>query len=532
MSVRLEKIAEELKAAFFSLVSARDVAALLDVTYSQLTYHANRSDPARRYVAFSVAKRAGGSRQIFAPATPLKILQQKLNQVFQAVYVPRPSTQGFVAGRNVVTNAQKHSNKRWVLNLDLEDFFPSINFGRVRGLFMAWPYNRNSEIATVLAQICCHENQLPQGAPTSPTVSNMICAKLDKELQWLAQNHKCDYSRYADDLTFSTSLRTLSPELARLRAYPAQPEVEVGPALRKIIESNGFQVNRDKMRLRRYDRRQEVTGLKVNNFPNVKKRYLSQLRAMLHAWKKWGYEAAETEFLTRYDRKHRKPEAQPPSFGRVLAGKIAYLGMVRGKASLVYRELSGTYDSLRKRRPHDAVWVLECQRTGVQGTAFMLKGFGLVTCSHVLGPETKAFRADDYAKSYPVRIVKKDDKLDLAILAIDVETAHQLVPGDPARVKVGDHVTVLGFPNYNPGETIHEYTGKIAGKVRRFNTDRFSISAPIIKGSSGGPTLNRKGEVIGVSVTGEDSPKPNPSVEYGVIAVDTLQFLLPDAKTV
>src|SRR5690242_20710165 len=521
MSIRLAQPADDLRRAFFALGSARDVAALLEVTHSLLTYHIYRSDPDRRYLVFPLAKRSGGSRQISAPATALKILQRKLNQVLQAVYEPRPSTHGFVVERNVVTNARKHASKRWVLNVDLENFFPSINFGRVRGLLMAWPYNRNSEVATVLAQICCHKNELPQGAPTSPIVSNMICAKLDKELQWLAFKRKCDYTRYADDLAFSTSLGKMPPDLARLRPYPAQPEVEIGPTLRKIIESNGFALNREKMRLRRYDRRQEVTGLKVNNFPNVRKRYLSQLRAMLYAWRRWGYDKAESAFLALYDVRHRRVDAKPPSFSRVIAGRLAYLSMVRGKDSNVYQRLSAAYDLLRKRRPHDAVWILESEENASQGSAFRLKGLGFVTCSHVLGPDTKAFRTDDPGEIYPVRIVKENKDIDLAVLELDgLEATQELLRGDPARVKVGDSVTVLGFPNYNPGQTIHEYRGNIAGMVRRHNTDRFSISAPIIKGTSGGPVLNSKGEVIGIAVTGEDAPRPYPAVESGVISIN------------
>ena len=280
--------------------------------------------------------------------------------------------------------------------------------------------------------------------------------------------------------------------------------------------------------MRRYDRRQEVTGLKVNNFPNVRKRYLSQLRAMLYAWRRWGYDKAESAFLALYDVRHRRVDAKPPSFSRVIAGRLAYLSMVRGKDSNVYQRLSAAYDLLRKRRPHDAVWILESEENASQGSAFRLKGLGFVTCSHVLGPDTKAFRTDDPGEIYPVRIVKENKDIDLAVLELDgLEATQELLRGDPARVKVGDSVTVLGFPNYNPGQTIHEYRGNIAGMVRRHNTDRFSISAPIIKGTSGGPVLNSKGEVIGIAVTGEDAPRPYPAVESGVISINALELLVP-----
>src|SRR5690606_8958560 len=128
------------------------------------------------------------------PTESLKIIQQKLNQVLQLVYKPKLSTHGFVNNRSIVTNADAHIKKkkhRYILNVDIKDFFPSINFGRVRGMFMAPPYNQPEHVATVLAQICCSNNELPQGAPTSPIVSNMICAQMDSQLQQLAKPHRC-----------------------------------------------------------------------------------------------------------------------------------------------------------------------------------------------------------------------------------------------------------------------------------------------------------------------------------------------------
>src|SRR5205814_3311637 len=112
----------------------------------------------------------------------------------------------FIPARSILTNAKPHLRQKFVLNVDLKDFFPTINFGRVRGVLIAKPYCLLPHIATYIARICCRDNALPQGAPTSPIISNMICSRLDRQLLRLARQYRCVYTRYADDLTFSTSM--------------------------------------------------------------------------------------------------------------------------------------------------------------------------------------------------------------------------------------------------------------------------------------------------------------------------------------
>lgn len=314
--------------------------------YAQLVYHIYKVPPAKKYSLFQIRKRSGGFRRISAPQTALKILQRKLNQVLQAVYAPRDCVHGFVKERNIVTNAKSHVRKRYVLNIDLADFFPSINFGRVRGMFMARPYQLPDKVATVLAQICCNDNELPQGAPTSPVVANMICARLDNELRRFAQSCRCAFSRYADDLSFSTSLSTFPAELASMDSTDGPPQVRLGVRLREIIHGNGFAINPDKVRLVDWRHRQEVTGLVVNRHANVPRSFVRQVRAMLHAWRKHGLAAAEGEFTARYDRRQRRPGGEPPSFKRVVKGKIEYLGMVRGERDRIYRRYLAKYADL------------------------------------------------------------------------------------------------------------------------------------------------------------------------------------------
>ena len=207
MSLVLSDKPEDLRSKFFGLETVKDIASLLDVKYNRLIYCIYRTNPKKRYYSFQINKKNGKFRNISAPSPFIKILQQKLNQVLKAVYNPKPSAHGFVINRSIVTNASKHLSRKYVFNIDLKDFFPSINFGRVRGMFMAKPYNLPEKVSTVLAHLCCFDRQLPQGAPTSPIISNMICGKLDSQLQQLASKYRCTYSRYADDITFSTTTK-------------------------------------------------------------------------------------------------------------------------------------------------------------------------------------------------------------------------------------------------------------------------------------------------------------------------------------
>jgi RNA-directed DNA polymerase len=345
MKIDLTEKPEIIRETFYSLVTPEDVARLLEISYEQLIFFLYRTPQKRKYTSFTIKKKNGGERNILSPSKNIKILQQKLNIVLSTVYKSKPSAHGFLKDKSILTNARNHLRRKLVLNVDIEDFFPSINFGRVRGMFMAKPYNMPEKVATILAQICCHNNQLPQGAPTSPIVSNMICGQLDSHLQKLAQSYKCIYTRYADDITFSTSFKKFPISIARENDLG---QIEPGEELNKIIINNGFKINQSKVWLRGQDRRQIVTGLKVNSFPNVQKKLLNQIRAMLHAWEKYGLEKTQKEFELKYNLKHRYPEKNIPQVKYIIKGKIEFVGMIRGKESSIYINLM---DKLRRLDP-------------------------------------------------------------------------------------------------------------------------------------------------------------------------------------
>lgn len=324
------------------LETAADVAELLGLPPGRLIYALYKAPAAERYRHFEIPKRTGGMRLISAPRGLVRDAQETLAPLLQAAYDAHPSAHGFITGRSVVSNAHPHVGRHWVLNVDLADFFPTINFGRVRGLFMAQPFGLGAKAATVMAQICTYRNGLPQGAPTSPALSNFIAAALDRRLTRLAKEQRCRYSRYADDITFSCDQTVFPPALAVLDATaPVERQVSVGEALEEAIRICGFSVNPKKVRLQGRHRHQSVTGLAVNRTVNVERTRIRRIRAMLHAWEKHGLEAAGVEHFTRYGRvpDGGMPDAPGPIFRSIVYGQLAFVKMVRGATDPVFLKL-------------------------------------------------------------------------------------------------------------------------------------------------------------------------------------------------
>jgi len=521
-SLKLTGSEEDLRAQFSALTTRRSVAALLDVSLKQLAYHVHVKSASMRYTQFDISKKSGGHRKIQSPVSALKIIQRKLNQVLQAVYEIRRPVHGFVVDRNILTNSRLHLGARFILNIDLRDFFPSINFGRVRGMFMARPYKLSEEVATVLAQICCFGAGLPQGAPTSPIVSNMVCAALDSHLQKLAQRYKCLYSRYADDITFSTRTTTFPKSLARVVSTSTGPEVVIGAELDKLIKDDGFEVNSRKTRLQTRTGLQDVTGITINEFPNVRRRYLKEVRAMIHAWRKFGLDLAELRFQERYDKKHRNPKNPKPNFSRVLKGKLDFITMIRGTGDSVcirllrdYAQLEPSFRFTAKVGPKtnvefakDAVWVLESvagtgkELVTQQGTGFFLSGVGLVTCAHVISTGVRVVSPKHPFNEYSVKLVAVDEHLDLAVLEMLGHHDVELEAADDAPVAQLTPIRLLGFPNYAPGHDCAVRSGQVTNTQTLSGRTRILIDASIIEGNSGGPVLDNHNRVIGVAAKG------------------------------
>lgn len=174
----------------------------------------------------------------------------------------------------------------------------------------------------------------------------------------------------------------------------------------------------------------------------------------------------------------------------------------------------------------DSVWVLECELDCRQGTAFALEGSGLVSCAHVLGTGTKAFRFDRPSEKYPVTVLARHDVVDLAILSIPCELSVQMKRGDPTQTKQMDHILVVGHPNYRYGDSPLVVPGLVVGFRNKSGIRRFLTNAAIVAGGSGGPVVNRLGQVIGVAVTGADRfDKLAETEDLGVVPIDALDLL-------
>lgn len=287
MSTRLETLR---KAASLS-----DVAILLGMSPKGLAYTIRVQPLASRYSTFTIPKKSGGVRTINAPEPGLKLVQGRLAAFLQDCIsdineereIAEKLSHGFRRGRSIVTNAEQHCNRNHVFNVDIEEFFPSINLGRVRGFFLKNRHFMLQEpVANVLAQIACYNNQLPQGSPSSPVISNLIAHVLDVRLAGVAHQYGCHYTRYADDLTFSTNLKVFPPKIGRLD-LPSGKWV-AGSRLRREIKDAGFSINAGKTRLQLDQSRQDVTGIVVNKGVNVRAEYYKSARAKCHQLFKTG----------------------------------------------------------------------------------------------------------------------------------------------------------------------------------------------------------------------------------------------------
>lgn len=325
--------------SLYSLQTREDVASLLGISLEKLNYYTKEASYWQKYKIFQIQKKNGSFRRITAPRYELKKLQDKLKSKLELIYSnssPKTtnsysSVHGFIKGKSIKTNAECHLKQNYVVNLDLQKFFPSINFGRVRGLFIAAPYHLGPKAATAIAQLCCHNNELPQGAPTSPIIANMICAKMDYQIRKLASQNHCKYTRYADDITISTRKNRPQKDLFFIK----HNLLELGEKLKNIITENGFEINPAKTRFASKNSRQEVTGLTVNEKLNISRKYILQIRAMIHALQKHGEASAEKHFNDKWDRKDRCTK-QPVCFRKVLLGKLEFIRSVKGENDLVY----------------------------------------------------------------------------------------------------------------------------------------------------------------------------------------------------
>ncbi|MEZ8348896.1 reverse transcriptase domain-containing protein [Vibrio splendidus] len=487
-----------------------------------------------RYRSFQIPKKGGGERTIFAPVKSLKNIQKKVQAELETYYKPRKSVHGFVAGRSVLTNAKPHVRKEFVLNIDLNDFFGSINFGRVSRLFQSPPLSLNQNVASVLAQICCYEGVLPQGAPTSPVISNMISFRLDRQLRNLAHRHSCTYTRYADDISFSftNKKRSLPKEIA---FFDSNDELALGHGLTSIIESNWFEINDKKTRIQHRTQRQSVTNVTVNEKVNVNRKFIRQTSSMLNALLKFGAIEAEREYFEKYhrgyiaNRQHIKIAKSPGKiFLQKVRGRLNYIRSVRGKTCSVWRKLMFDY-TVAIGKPDETYkkcfWEIAAESTYIvyditaegdgQGSGFLLEGVGLVTNEHVIEGVTNENIVDalvlrwllNESKEFiGLELAWKNKAKDLAVITSDFifKDNNPLEIEPEPDYSEGATVFAIGYPSFESehGNRATILKAKIKRQMTRESQPRILIDEPIIHGHSGGVVLNEHGRVVGVVANG------------------------------
>lgn len=301
----------------------KQLALMLNLSEKQFSNIVFSNNIDRNYHEFFISKKSGGTRRILSPSTELKALQANLGEILSECYneiectrilrakkelsVRSFSSHGFrksleikekTYNFDIYSNADKHTKKKYVLNIDIQDFFETITFSRIVGFFCT---NRDFQlerpVAILIAQIATYrpsqdvEGYLPQGSPLSPIISNLIGSILDNKMLRLAKKHKLDYSRYADDITLSTNIRYFPEKVA----YYEDNKWIVGNELKVAVESARFKINHKKTRLSNRIQRQEVTALTVNDKVNISSKYYKYTRSMVYEYCKTGdfYKSSE-----------------------------------------------------------------------------------------------------------------------------------------------------------------------------------------------------------------------------------------------
>ncbi len=280
------------------------------------------------YAEFEIPKKNRTVRKIQAPNEKLKKVQERLNHLLQVYYYfwNKPEfVHGFVIRPlgeskmcNIVSNAQSHVGKKYVLNIDLKDFFSSITTKRVLDFFQSDLFNYTDNIAKSLTFLCTYKGFLPTGAPTSPVISNFICLEMDKELKTFCHEHQVNLSRYADDLTFSSNSEFTPTFIEEIKT---------------IIEKHNLHINPRKVFIKKSNSKQTVTGLIVNEKVNIDRKLLKKVRAMMHNLNTKGLNDTAFKHFNGLDLNSKNISS---SFLNQLDGYINFIGQVRGKEDVLY----------------------------------------------------------------------------------------------------------------------------------------------------------------------------------------------------
>ncbi len=325
--------------SFQLLLNTDENTSSIQIKANSISYYSTDKLCPNRYSQFTIKKKSGKERIINAPHKRLKEIQKSISAILQYAYPISNHAYGFVLERNVVQNAALHVGKQYVYNIDLKDFFHSFDLKQVKLALLNPDFNviSSEKIAYTIASLCTHtiqtesgelKNVLPQGAPTSPVLTNIICNRLDRKLAGLAKRFNAIYSRYADDITFSCDINIFN-------------FVSFQNELNRIIKTeNKLEIQTEKSRIQHRSFRQEVTGIIVNEKININQRYIKGIRMYLTLVERYGIEKATELYRKDYQLDKGYQPKEKFNLKYILGGKINYLSMIRGKEDALTQKLA------------------------------------------------------------------------------------------------------------------------------------------------------------------------------------------------
>jgi S1-C subfamily serine protease len=348
---------------------------------------------------------------------------------------------------------------------------------------------------------------------------------MDKELLSFSKTARCIYTRYADDITFSSN----QPMTVMFEGPPPPsghftPELLV-PTLRQIFPSNGFNLNPDKVHYADEHSRRTVTGLKINEIINVDRRYVRNIRAALYSVETLGEKAAQDNFTRKY--------SGASEIGAHLQGKIIWLRHIRGQSDPVFRAIAVRFNNSFPNRKIEvtptaaevrdrAVWIVEhFEGEMAQGSAFFLKGIGLVTAAHCVDgvEEVDVYHASKRANVFKAKVQKRDEHRDLAILAHSIAATEYFELEISARaVVVGDELLAVGYPGFGPGDGLNIRAGQVSSLPIRHGVKLIEVTQKLSQGMSGGPLLCKDNSVSGVIHKGGPSEERDFAIHIDVLS--------------